>query len=124
MSIDGKSVVHYEVLSRLKTVWNDSVEPGMFMPMAARVGLVSKLDKSIINYVLHRRDTSSPPITFNLSLEAINDEEFRAWLPEVLTGVDRQSDVSFETSEETLAQAGAVEWNWQTHSEKSASALG
>ncbi len=108
MSIDGKSVVHYEVLSRLKTVWNDSVEPGMFMPMAARVGLVSRLDKSIINYVLHRRDTSTPPITFNLSLEAINDEEFRAWLPEVLTGVDRQSDVSFETSEETLAKAGAV----------------
>lgn len=108
ISIDGGAVVHYEVLSRLKTDWNDSVEPGMFMPMAARVGLVSRLDRSIINYVLRRREASSPPITFNLSLDAINDDQFRAWLLKTLSAVEKRADVSFETSEETLAEAGDV----------------
>ena len=80
----------------------------MFMPMAARVGLVSRLDRSIINYVLRRREASSPPITFNLSLDAINDDQFRAWLLETLSAVEKRADVSFETSEETLAEAGDV----------------
>lgn len=103
MLADG-SVFHDEVLARLDTGGERLVEPGMFMPMATRVGMSMALDQVIVEVALEKL-AALPAARFSLNVSRTSalDAEFARWLGDRLASGAAADRLSFEVQERTFA---------------------
>lgn len=110
---------YYEVLIKMHDIRGALVEPGAFIPAAERYGLMSALDRWIIDNVLIRQGEaiaamlSGRTISINLSASSLGDTNFLPWLLKRLarTPIEHAS-LLFEITETALmghlSRAGEV----------------
>ncbi|GAB3242517.1 bifunctional diguanylate cyclase/phosphodiesterase [Chitinimonas naiadis] len=87
---DG-AILHHEVLLRLQAADGGLLTAGQFMPMAARLGLLSQLDLIAIELACQRLQGSDEQLAVNLAPISIADPAFFSALSDLLT---RQGAVS------------------------------
>jgi diguanylate cyclase (GGDEF)-like protein len=78
----GRSILHREVLARIPDIRGNGIAASIFMPMAERLGLSSRLDKltaGILLDYLDKNDTTDIH-ALNLSAGALHDAVFIQWL--------------------------------------------
>jgi EAL domain-containing protein (putative c-di-GMP-specific phosphodiesterase class I) len=73
---------HYEVLLRMFDEHGAMVSPAIFIPVAERVGLISRIDRTVLANVLAilsdcNRHGGNARLTVNLSGTSLGDDEFR-----------------------------------------------
>lgn len=75
-------IFHQELLSRIVLDSGEVVSAGMFIPIAERLNVMSKLDKVVLNQVFRdvRTHDNLRTIAINLSPASISDGEFVSWL--------------------------------------------
>lgn len=96
---DGE-VLHYEVLARLNTGGERLVEPGLFMPMAVRLGLAVDMDRSIVEAVMQQTGTAvGHTLSINLTRQSVLDPAFHQWLADILKDSPVSSRLAFEVAE-------------------------
>lgn len=78
----AKTVIHREILSRIPDSNGNGIAAGIFMPMAERLELSSRLDKLFSKRLLEllREDNGTDKYAFNLSAGALHDAVFIQWL--------------------------------------------
>ncbi|NYZ64170.1 EAL domain-containing protein [Luteimonas deserti] len=116
-SLHDGSVLHCEVLLRLRDIDGALVMPMAFIPAAERYGLMPTLDRWVIRTVLARLARPDEPgdrvYAINLSGASLADETMGAYVRDVFTstGVD-PARICFEVTETAavgnLAQASAL----------------
>jgi diguanylate cyclase (GGDEF)-like protein len=79
---DRDHVLHLEVFSRIIEESGNLLSAGIFMPFAARLGLVSSLDRIVLEEVmdLNRKTLGVDDIAVNVSPASLQDESFREWV--------------------------------------------
>ncbi len=78
----AKSVMQHEVLCRIPDIRGNGIAASIFMPMAERLGLSSRLDKLTANALLEHLRHSNDRLVYalNLSAGALHDAVFIQWL--------------------------------------------
>jgi diguanylate cyclase (GGDEF)-like protein len=78
----AKSVVQHEVLSRIPDIRGNGIAASIFMPMAERLGLSSRLDKLTASTLFEHLHHSEDRLVYalNLSAGALHDSVFIQWL--------------------------------------------
>lgn len=74
---------HYEMLSRLRDEQGQLIPASVFLPMAARCGLVVAIDRQLISHVfklMKMEPYSSTSCAINLSVETLLQRENERWL--------------------------------------------
>ncbi len=80
---DGQ-LIHYEAPVRLQ--WEEkSWSAGEFLPWVHRLQIAGDLDKQVLELALDEIERSNIPVAINLSVAAITDRDFMAWMEEPLT---------------------------------------
>ncbi len=111
---DRSSVMHYQVLSRIK-VNDELVVAGVFIPMAERFSLLVDFDRLVVDQVIamlgQRSNGQGLPfnarLCVNLSVHSIADDEFVGWLLNSLKEHPEEArQLIFEVSEYCLQEAG------------------
>jgi len=79
---DRNHVLHLEVLSRIIEESGNLLSAGVFMPFAERLGLVSSLDRIVLEEVmrLNRNSLGVENIAVNVSPASLQDDSFREWV--------------------------------------------
>ena len=104
----GSSVMepdHVEILVRMISADGELVQPGAFIPVAERYGLMSAVDRWVVKHAIHwlqvSEETSKPPkLMINLSGQSICDETFLPFMLDALKSIDVRPDcVCFEITE-------------------------
>lgn len=75
-------LLHREVLLRTRDTGGGLLTAGVFMPMAERMGLATRLDRLTVNRVLGQIAKADDPARYaiNLSPATLHDAEFMEWL--------------------------------------------
>lgn len=105
---DNKQVLHQELLSRISLESGEIVSAGIFVPLAERLQLVSKLDKVVLKKVFEKKDILSAfkTIAVNLSPSSLNDLGFVEWIYAELRRLpDPSTHIIFE-----FPEFGAVQY--------------
>lgn len=86
LSKESSSIVHQELYIRLKRADGNVYSAGVFMPMAATLGLVDELDRYMILKILDRvrLGAMEHPLAINLGAEFIKKHTNIQWLKEQL----------------------------------------
>jgi diguanylate cyclase (GGDEF)-like protein len=85
----GGELLHKEVFIRIRGQNGNNVNAGIFMPMAERTGLASRIDKLAIGKLMsHLASTAHDTTAYavNLSSTSLHDSAFREWLYDKLQG--------------------------------------
>jgi diguanylate cyclase (GGDEF)-like protein len=109
-SNDG-SILHYEVLARIKEEDNTLIPAGIFMPMAARHTLTTAIDKLVIEKLIGSLDRNSQTqYAVNLSPLSLQDASFVQWLLMYLNqNPEAAKRMIFETTEMgAIADTGLI----------------
>jgi len=79
---DREHIVHHEIFSRVIDAEGNHLSAGMFLPMAERLGLMSALDRIILEHMFALPPKLLAPqrAAINLSPLSLTDEAFVAWL--------------------------------------------
>lgn len=79
---DRDHVLHLEVFSRIIEESGNLLSAGVFMPFAERLGLVSSLDRIVLEEVMHlnRKTLGVDNIAVNVSPASLQDDAFREWV--------------------------------------------
>jgi diguanylate cyclase (GGDEF)-like protein len=79
---DRDHVLHLEVFSRIIEESGNLLSAGVFMPFAARLGLVSSLDRIVLEEVmrLNRLALGVDNVAVNMSPASLQDDAFREWV--------------------------------------------
>lgn len=102
MAANRNQLLHLEVFSRIILANGKLLSANEFMPLAARMDLVSSIDQMAIEEVLELKVRN---IAVNLSFTSLQDEEFREWLDYTLKNLPLTAPrVSFEFSEFSAVQ--------------------
>ncbi len=72
-------LLHWEAPVRVH-MDGDWQRAGYFMPWAARLGLISRVDATVVRLALRSIATSAQPLGINLSAESLRDASFRSQL--------------------------------------------
>jgi len=105
MSLDTRSVSHYELLVRMLDEHGRPTPPGVFLPTAERTGMVLELDRFMVSRAIDLiagSEAACEPLSYavNLSARSLTDpklaEEISRWLSD--TGID-PSLLMFEITE-------------------------
>lgn len=83
LSLDD-ALIHHEALLRLRLPDGELLTAGQFMPMAARLGLLSALDLAAVQLACERLRNNPLPLAINISSASINDKTFLASLDTLL----------------------------------------
>lgn len=80
-SVKEKFVSHYEVLLRANLENGDPISPGVFIPIAERVGLIRDIDYWVLEHallILHQKMQEQPELKFaiNVSAPTLQDPGF------------------------------------------------
>lgn len=104
---DLGSVLHREILARIRPAGGELVSPGVFFPMAARIGLSEALDRTIVQATVDAVSGSSSGeagYALNLSRHSIRSAGFGDWLAGVLKSNRALARrLSFEVAEGLVA---------------------
>lgn len=104
---DLGSVLHREILARIRPAGGELVSPGVFFPMAARIGLSEALDRTIVQATVDAVSGSSSGeagYALNLSRQSIRSAGFGDWLAGVLNSHRALAGrLSFEVAEGLVA---------------------
>lgn len=78
----GRVVIHREILSRVPDIRGNGIAASIYMPMAERLGMASRLDKLSVTILLDtlRNSDDRTPCALNLSGGALKDAVFIQWL--------------------------------------------
>ena len=104
----GSSVMradHIEILVRMLSNDGELVQPGAFIPVAERYGLMSAVDRWVVKHAIHwlheTQKTCKPvKLMINLSGQSVCDEAFLAFMLDVLKITGVQPDcICFEITE-------------------------
>lgn len=74
---------HYEILARLRDNNGQLIPANVFLPMAARCGLLGTIDHMVVNQVfklMKMESYSSSSCSINLNVETLLDEKSQHWL--------------------------------------------
>ena len=79
---DMHHVLHLEVFSRIIEESGNLLSAGVFMPFAARLGLVSALDRIVLEEVmrLNRNTIGVDSVAVNISPASLQDDSFQQWV--------------------------------------------
>jgi EAL domain-containing protein (putative c-di-GMP-specific phosphodiesterase class I)/GGDEF domain-containing protein len=83
---EEQSIVHQEIYIRLRRSDGEIYSAGVFMPMAATLGLVDEIDRYMVRKILERiaHEQLEHPIAINLGAEFIKKHSNIQWLKEQL----------------------------------------
>ncbi|MFZ5798086.1 MAG: EAL domain-containing protein [Desulfobulbus sp.] len=79
---DLAGVLHLEVFSRIREESGNLLSAGMFLPLAERLGLVSDLDRIVLEKAMQTKVSALGigQLAINVSPTSLKDEKFRQWL--------------------------------------------
>lgn len=79
---DPSIILHLEAFSRIREESGNMLSAGIFMPLAERLGLVSALDRIVLEKAMQTNAESLGvnQLAVNLSPSSLKDEAFREWL--------------------------------------------
>ncbi|WP_457573069.1 bifunctional diguanylate cyclase/phosphodiesterase [Desulfolithobacter sp.] len=113
---DPLRVLHREILARLKERDGGVLRAEQFVPLAHRLGLITRLDRCVVEktMALTREQAGADQLAINISPTSLADEPFRTWLLARLEVTDRDNPrLIFEFTEfaavrhlELLAELG------------------
>lgn len=101
-SADRAHVLHVELLSRIVLGPGEVVSAGVFVPLAERVKMISKLDRIVLEkvFALTREDVLAESVGVNVSPSSLNDVAFVEWVVMKLKALPADSpDFIFEFAE-------------------------
>lgn len=105
---DGQ-VIHHEVFSRIKDAEGRELPAHHVIPMAHRHQFMSRMDKALIEDLLTKMNLTgeaSPHFAINISLQAIEDNEFVEWLESQLSVLGKATErLSFELPESAFLKS-------------------
>jgi diguanylate cyclase (GGDEF)-like protein len=104
---DTKRILHFEVYSRILDESGEMLSAGMFMPLAERLGLVSSLDRLVLEKAMQTTVDSLgiDRLAINVSPSSLKDEGFRNWVLEALQKLPPTAPkLSFEFAEFSALQ--------------------
>ncbi|WP_027856275.1 bifunctional diguanylate cyclase/phosphodiesterase [Marinobacterium jannaschii] len=92
---------HQEVFSRIMNLDETPCSAGEFISVVKELGLMSALDRAVINRVIAYLDQhpQTAPLAVNLSSDALNNDEFSDWLESRLGDCPVNSRLHIEVSE-------------------------
>lgn len=106
-SDDSTKVLHQELLSRISLESGEIVSAGIFVPLAERLQLVSKLDKVVLKKVFEQKNILSTykTLAVNISPSSLNDQAFVEWIyAELRRLTDPLAHIIFEFPEFAAVQ--------------------
>ncbi|MEJ2343841.1 MAG: EAL domain-containing protein [Gammaproteobacteria bacterium] len=104
-SLHGETSERYEVLVRMRDQDGKEVTPGQFIPVAEHNGLITAIDRWVINQALQvlserRRGGHDTTLFLKLSADSLGDESLLPWISNALKKNRLESNcVVFEASE-------------------------
>jgi len=101
-SADHSLVLHQELLSRIAMQSGEIVSAGVFVPLAERLQLVSKLDMVVLAKVFEQKEKMAAlkSIAVNISPSSLGDSLFVKWILAQLQRLpDKSPHIIFEFSE-------------------------
>jgi diguanylate cyclase (GGDEF)-like protein len=112
VSLPGRALLQSEVVTRLLEDGSDPVPAAQFLPMAARHGLMPRLDCGVIEMLIARIDAGArlaPVIAVNISAQTVADAASRRRLINALQGRrDIAARLVFEMTEFGVIQVPAL----------------
>lgn len=106
-SDDKSKLFHLEVFSRIEEESGKMLSAGMFMPLAERLGLVSSLDRLVLEKAMQTTTQALgiDHLAVNVSPASLKDEKFRDWVLESLKKLPAGTPkLSFEFAEFSAVQ--------------------
>lgn len=81
-SDDYDTILHYEVFSRIREESGGLLRAGMFIPLAERLGLVSALDRIVLEKAMQidAAKLGADQLAVNISASSLKDPAFRDWV--------------------------------------------
>lgn len=104
---DRNILFHLEVFSRIVEESGKMLSAGMFMPLAERLGLVSSLDRLVLEKAMRTTAASLGvgQLAVNVSPASLKDEQFRNWVLSELKKLPAAAPkISFEFAEFSAVQ--------------------
>ena len=104
---DRSKKIHLEVFSRIQEESGKMLSAGMFMPLAERLGLVSSLDRIVIEKAMETTVDmlGVDQLAINVSPASLQDEKFRNWVLESLKSLPGNAPkLRFEFAEFSAVQ--------------------
>lgn len=94
-------IIHHELLSRIRVDEDSIVNAGVFVPIAERTRLISRLDKTIISKIFQQNQhlAQMQTIAVNVSPTSLSDSDFVEWLLTELAKIQPQLHIIFEFPE-------------------------
>jgi diguanylate cyclase (GGDEF)-like protein len=88
-----EDIVHLELLSRIILAPGEIVSAGVFVPLAERMRMVSRLDRVVLEkaFKLQRKSLPVSSVAVNVSASSLNDPEFMNWLLDELSRLPADS---------------------------------
>lgn len=79
---DTRDIFHQELLSRITLEKGEIVSANIFVPLAERLDLVSKLDRVVLDRIFSRKKDNADlkAIAVNVSPSSLNDLDFFQWI--------------------------------------------
>lgn len=118
LSLPGRTLIQSEVVTRLLNDGGTPVPAAQFLPMAARHGLMPRLDCSVLEMLIARLDAGAslaPAIAVNVSAQTVADAASRRRLIETLQGRrDIAARLVFEMTEFGVIQSPALSLRFAT----------
>ncbi|MDX1514459.1 MAG: EAL domain-containing protein, partial [Gammaproteobacteria bacterium] len=106
-SPDLEAVLHREVFARIRPGEGEAVSAGVFLPMAARVGLSERLDKTIIEATVDavtQAPSAEGRYALNLTRYSVASGAFHDWLVKLLRNRGQEARrLCFEVAEGVVA---------------------
>lgn len=97
-----ENILHTELLSRISLAPGEVVSAGVFVPLAERLQMISRLDRVVLEKVFAIKKEQLPVnrIAVNLSPSSLNDPRFLQWAMESIAGLpDDSARIIFEFAE-------------------------
>ncbi len=97
-----ENIIHSEAYVRLFDEEQNIHEAGAFIPLVHKLHLDTKLDKSVINYVIKEPLLQDKDVAINISLRFLQDKDALRWLRQRLDNLSTDRKLNFEISNHNL----------------------
>ncbi len=104
VSGDRKTILHTEIFSRIAIDSGELVNAGVFIPLAERLQVVSRLDRIVLEKAMQLKGVKA--IAVNVSPSSLEDQDFQEWLfTELHNGSEQEPIIAFEFTEFSAVQS-------------------
>jgi diguanylate cyclase (GGDEF)-like protein len=96
--------LHQEVFARILNRDNSPCSAGDFISVVRELGLMTDMDRAVVNHALHylQQSPTDTALAINLSNESVSDAGFRQWLLERLTTLNERARLCVELNESSV----------------------